>query len=135
MLKESADQLEAIGLVEVARAAAGHAGVAVLPDDPATGATDQHDPMVPIVGGRNDSARQRHGERGTVEHARSGGWSIAPGDAPLLGDFVDAAGRVEAGDEQVLVRQQLRVGGIAGGRANRVDELPGTVEAVYPAAN
>src|SRR5581483_7608104 len=50
-------------------------------------------------------------------------------------DLVDAPGGVEAGDEDVAVREQLRVGRVRRGRAHREQEAAARVQPVDPAAD
>ena len=60
---------------------------------------------------------------------------VRPDDSSARGDHVDATRRVEPGDEDVPVRQQLRVGRVGRRRAHREDEPSGGGQAVDPAAD
>ncbi len=107
----------------------------VLPHDPVRVRIDDDDPVVPVVGDRDHPVRPADGERRPVECSRAGRGPVRPDDLPLWRDLVDAPRSVEAGDEDVPVRQELRVGGVGGRRPHRVDEAVVRVETVDPAAD
>ena len=92
------------GLTDNPAAGRGDAEVAVLPDDPLRPRVDHDDAVVPVVGDRDHPVRPAHRERRAVERARPRRRAVRPDDRPRGVIIVDAAGRVEAGDEDVAVR-------------------------------
>ena len=128
-------EVEAVGLGEVAICARSDAEVSVLPDDPLRARVDHDDAMVPVVRHGDHPVRPAHRERRAVELPGAGGRRVCPDDTAARRQLVDASRRVEACDEDVPVREQLRVGRVRRRRAQRVHEPPACVDPVDPTAD
>ena len=128
------EQVEAVGLVQIPRRTARATKVPVGPDDLLRARVHDENAVVPVVGERDHPVRPAHRERRTVQRPLSRGLP-RPDDLPAGRDLVHATRRVEAGDEDVPVRQQLRVGRVRRGGAHGVEDLPARADAVDPAAD
>ena len=100
----------------------GDAQMTVLPHDATGAGVDDHDPVMPVVGHREQAVRPAHRERRPVERAGPGARAVGPDDPARRRDVVDPARRLEARDQDVPVREQLGVRRVRRRRADRVDE-------------
>ena len=128
-------EVDAVGLRQVPRSRRGDPSVAVLPDDPLRARIDQDHPVVVVVVGGDQPVGQADGERRLVQEVRPRVGAERPGDPAGGRQLDDPAGIGERGDEDVPVREQLRVGGVADRRTHRPDEPAAAVEPVDVAAD
>ena len=63
----SADQVEPIGLIQIARRGAGLVEMAVLPDDPLSAFVDHDNPLAVVVRGGDQVLADRHRQRRAIE--------------------------------------------------------------------
>src|SRR5690242_7172814 len=86
-----AEQVEAVGGVEIASASSRTVRVAVLPDDPPRVWIDDDDAVPVVVVHADEAVRKTLGEAWVIERARAGGRVVGPEDPTGAIEFVDAS--------------------------------------------
>ena len=128
-------QVEPVGLAQVARPGAGDARVPVLPHDPPRLRVDHDHAVVVVIVGGDQPVRPAHGERGLGEPGRSARRAEGPGHGAATVHDHDPAGGGEARDQHLAVGEQLRVGGVGHRRADRPEQATRGSEPVDPASD
>src|SRR5664279_2095168 len=119
------EQVVAVGCVEQSCRAAGSVRRPVLPDDGPLGGIKGDDAVAVVVVDRDEAVGEPFGETWVVEHARPRRGPVAPQDAALAVELVEAAGSGVVGDEVRVGAELLRVGRVGDGQVHGPDETSG----------